>query len=82
MPVYSKKFTHHAFKTISLDSAKANLDYTTIVAPIGGRTGIRAVDVGNLVTPNSGGITVITQLKPISVLFTLPETVIGELMAA
>lgn len=66
----------------AIDSAKANLDYTTIVAPVGGRTGIREVDVGNLVTPTSGGITVITQLKPISVLFTLPETVLGELMAA
>jgi multidrug efflux system membrane fusion protein len=67
----------------AIDSAKANLDYTTIVAPIGGRTGIRQVDVGNLVTPNdAGGIAVIAQLKPISVLFTLPDTLLGELIAA
>jgi multidrug efflux system membrane fusion protein len=67
----------------AIDSAKANLDYTTIVAPIGGRTGIREVDAGNLVTPNdASGIAVITQLKPVSVLFTLPETTLGELIAA
>ncbi len=67
----------------AVDSAKANLDYATIVAPIDGRTGIREVDAGNLVTPNdSGGIAVIAQLKPITVLFTLPETVLGELIAA
>lgn len=67
----------------TVDSAKANLDYTTIVAPIDGRTGIRAVDTGNLVTPNdTSGIVVITQVKPISVLFTLPETHVGDLIEA
>lgn len=67
----------------AIDSAKANLDYTTIEAPISGRTGIRNVDVGNLVSANdANGITTITQLKPISVLFTLPETVVGDLIAA
>jgi multidrug efflux system membrane fusion protein len=67
----------------AIDSAKANLDYTTIVAPISGRTGIREVDVGNLVSANdTNGITTITQIKPVSVLFTLPETVVGDLIAA
>jgi multidrug efflux system membrane fusion protein len=66
-----------------IDAAKANLDFTTIRAPIDGRTGIRQVDIGNLVTSgDSGGIVVITQLQPISVLFTLPETVLPELIAA
>ena len=56
----------------AIDSAKANLDYTTIGAPISGRTGIREVDVGNLVTSSdASGITTITQIKPVSVLFTL-----------
>ncbi|MEJ2123628.1 MAG: efflux RND transporter periplasmic adaptor subunit [Alphaproteobacteria bacterium] len=67
----------------AVDSAKANLDYTTIEAPISGRTGIRAVDVGNLVSASdASGITTITQIKPVSVVFTLPETEVGELVAA
>lgn len=67
----------------AIDSAKANLDYTNIVAPIDGRTSIREVDVGNLVTSgDANGIVVITQIKPVSVLFTLPETVVSELIAA
>jgi len=65
------------------DSAKANLDYATVRAPIDGRTGIRQVDLGNLVNAtDSGGIVVITQLQPISVLFTLPENQISELIEA
>jgi multidrug efflux system membrane fusion protein len=67
----------------AIDSAQANLDYSTITAPIDGRTGIRQIDEGNLV--NSGdetGIVVITQLRPISVLFTLPETVVSEVATA
>ncbi len=67
----------------AIDNAKANLDYTTIVAPIDGRTGIRQVDEGNLVTPSdAAGIVVITQVKPISVLFTLPETKVSDVAAA
>lgn len=58
----------------SIDNAKANLNYTTILAPINGRTGLRLIDVGNLVSSSDAtGIVVITQLKPISVVFTLPE---------
>ena len=49
------------------------LDYTTIVAPIDGRTGIRMVDEGNLVRASDVGIVMITEVKPISVLFTLPQ---------
>jgi multidrug efflux system membrane fusion protein len=57
-----------------VDSAKLNLTYCRIVAPISGRVGLRQVDVGNYVqTSDSGGIVVITQLQPISVIFTLPE---------
>jgi multidrug efflux system membrane fusion protein len=67
----------------AIDSAKADLDYTTVMAPISGRTGIREVDEGNLVSANdTNGITTITQIKPVSVLFTLPETMVGDLVAA
>jgi multidrug efflux system membrane fusion protein len=56
------------------DSAQATLGYTNIVAPIDGRTGIRQVDEGNIVhASDSTGIVVLTQLKPISVLFNLPQ---------
>ena len=58
----------------AIDNAQATLAYTTIVAPIDGRTGIRQVDEGNIVHASSSpAIVVITQLKPISVLFNLPQ---------
>jgi multidrug efflux system membrane fusion protein len=57
----------------AIANAKAFLAYTTIVAPIDGRTGIRMVDEGNLVRASDAGIVVITQLRPVSVLFTLPQ---------
>jgi multidrug efflux system membrane fusion protein len=59
----------------AIANAKAVLDYTTIVAPIDGRTGIRLVDEGNLVRGSDAaqGIVVITEIKPISVMFTLPQ---------
>ena len=64
-------------------SAKTQLGYTKITAPITGIAGIRQVDVGNLVAANSGtGIVVLTQVHPINVIFSLPEqdldTVRGE----
>ena len=58
----------------ALDSARVQLDYTTIRAPIDGVAGLRLVDVGNVVGPGtSGGIVVLTQIHPISVLFNLPQ---------
>jgi multidrug efflux system membrane fusion protein len=58
----------------AIQSAKVQLDYTRIVAPIAGRTGIRLVDQGNVVhAADRTGIVVLTQLQPISLLFTLPE---------
>ncbi|MBX9590787.1 MAG: efflux RND transporter periplasmic adaptor subunit [Hyphomonadaceae bacterium] len=57
----------------AIANAKAFLDYTTIIAPINGRTGIRLVDEGNLVRASDAGIVIITELRPISVLFTLPQ---------
>ena len=58
----------------AIDNARAILSYTDIVAPIAGRTGIRLVDVGNLVRgAEANGIVILTQLRPISVFFSLPQ---------
>jgi multidrug efflux system membrane fusion protein len=66
-----------------IDNAKAILEYTNVVAPIAGRTGIRQVDQGNIVrASDTSGIVVITQLQPISVLFTLPQQLLGEVNRA
>ncbi|MDR3405494.1 MAG: efflux RND transporter periplasmic adaptor subunit [Chthoniobacter sp.] len=60
--------------TAAVESAKVNLNYTTIVSPIDGRTGIRLVDQGNIVhAADQTGLVVLTQLHPISLIFTLPE---------
>jgi len=58
----------------AVDTAKLNLNYCHIVSPVTGRVGLRQVDQGNYVTPgDTNGIVVVTQLQPISALFTLPE---------
>jgi multidrug efflux system membrane fusion protein len=58
----------------AVKSAEVNLQYTRIMSPIDGRVGLRQVDQGNYVTPgDANGLVVITQLQPISVLFTVPE---------
>src|SRR5271168_870963 len=57
-----------------IDNARTQLDYTRITSPINGRTGIRLVDPGNIVhAAATTGIVVVTQVQPISVVFTLPE---------
>ena len=57
-----------------IDTAQVQLDYTTIRAPISGRTGVRLVDPGNIVRASDNtGIVGINQINPIAVLFTLPE---------
>jgi multidrug efflux system membrane fusion protein len=58
----------------AVKAAEVNLQYCHIVSPLDGRVGLRQVDQGNYVTPgDTNGLVVITQLHPISVLFTLPE---------
>lgn len=58
----------------AISSARTELSYTRITAPIDGIAGIRQVDVGNLVTANgSTGIVVLTQVHPLNVVFSLPE---------
>jgi len=67
----------------AIDNARAILAYTTIRAPLDGRTGIRQVDQGNIVhASDSTGIVVITQLKPISVFFNLPQQDISQVNTA
>ena len=57
-----------------VNNAKLQLSYTRILAPINGRLGLRQVDAGNLIHANdTNGIVLITQMRPISVLFTVPE---------
>jgi multidrug efflux system membrane fusion protein len=70
----------------AIDNARTQLDYTRITSPIEGRTGIRLIDPGNIVrAAGTTGIVVVTQVQPISVVFTLPEedlSTVGEALAA
>jgi len=62
-------------------TAKLNLGYTRVVAPISGRVGLRVVDIGNLVgSGDAGGLAVITQLSPIDVEFAVPQDRVPELI--
>jgi multidrug efflux system membrane fusion protein len=66
-----------------IDNARAMLSYTKITAPIDGRTGIRQVDQGNIVhAADATGIVVITQIKPIAILFTLPQQQLSQVNKA
>lgn len=63
--------------------ARAQLDYTRIVAPIAGRVGARLVDPGNIVhATDANGLVVINQIDPITVLFALPEEAVPAINAA
>ena len=62
-------------------TASVNLRYTHVVSPITGRAGLRQVDQGNYVTPgDANGIVVINQLRPITVIFSIPEDNVSSLM--
>ena len=63
----------------ALENTQVQLDYATVTAPIDGITGIRMVDVGNVISPSDPGIVVITQVKPIAVIFTLPADTLAAL---
>jgi multidrug efflux system membrane fusion protein len=63
----------------ALENAQVQLDYATVTAPIDGITGIRLVDVGNVISPSDPGIVVITQVKPIAVIFTLPADALAAI---
>ena len=65
-----------------VDTARVNLLYTRITAPVTGRVGLRLVDPGNYVqTSDAGGVVVITQIDPISVIFSVPEDNEPQIMA-
>lgn len=67
----------------AVKAAQVNLGYTTIKSPIDGVTGIRQIDVGNLASAaSSTGLVIVTQIRPISVLFTLPEQTLASIRAA
>ena len=64
-----------------IESARLQLTYSRITAPISGRLGLRLVDVGNIVhATDANGLVVITQLQPITVVFTIPEDSIRPVM--
>ncbi|QEE41447.1 MdtB/MuxB family multidrug efflux RND transporter permease subunit [Methylobacterium sp. WL1] len=63
-----------------VDQQKLNIAYTHITAPVDGRVGLRQVDQGNYISAASTAIVVVTQLHPISVIFTLPEDDVARVM--
>ncbi len=67
----------------TIDDAQTQLSYTTLTAPFDGVTGVRQLDVGNIIHPtDANGLLTITQVQPISVLFTLPAADIAQVQAA
>jgi membrane fusion protein, multidrug efflux system len=66
-----------------IDNAQVQLGYTTIVAPLSGRTGVRLIDQGNIAhASDSTGLVVITQIKPIAVIFALPQQYLPDITDA
>jgi membrane fusion protein, multidrug efflux system len=77
------KSTEGTIKTdqAQIDTAKLDLTYCHITSPITGRVGLRLIDPGNYVTPTmASGLVVITQIQPITVIFTLPEDQLPAVM--
>jgi membrane fusion protein, multidrug efflux system len=63
-----------------IEAANVQLSYTRLTAPIDGVVGIRQIDVGNIISPSTtSGVVVVTQLDPISLIFTLPETALPRI---
>jgi multidrug efflux system membrane fusion protein len=66
-----------------IENARVQLGYTNITSPLDGITGIRLVDQGNIVhASEAAGLVVITQMQPISAIFTLPQDVLPQVLAA
>jgi multidrug efflux system membrane fusion protein len=67
----------------TIENARVQLGYTTITSPLDGVTGIRLIDQGNIIhAADTTGLVVVTQLQPISVIFTLPQTELPQITAA
>jgi multidrug efflux system membrane fusion protein len=63
-----------------MEQAQVQLEYTQLTSPISGITGVRQVDVGNVIHPTDpNGLVVVTQIEPISLIFTLPETYLPQI---
>jgi multidrug efflux system membrane fusion protein len=63
-----------------IEASKVQLSYTRLTAPIDGVVGIRQIDIGNIISPSTAsGLCVVTQIDPISLIFTLPETVLPQI---
>jgi membrane fusion protein, multidrug efflux system len=66
-----------------IESARVELSYAQLTSPIDGVTGIRGIDMGNIIHPtDANGLVVVTQLQPISTIFTLPETDLPQIQEA
>jgi membrane fusion protein, multidrug efflux system len=64
----------------AIEWAQTQLSYTQLTSPINGVTGIRQIDIGNIIHPTDpNGLVVVTQVEPISVIFTLPETSLPQI---
>jgi multidrug efflux system membrane fusion protein len=67
----------------NVESARIQLGYTTITAPIDGRTGIRQIDAGNIIhAADANGLVVIAQVQPISAIFTLPQSELPQVVGS
>jgi membrane fusion protein, multidrug efflux system len=67
----------------AIEAAQTQLDYATITAPIDGVVGFRQIDIGNIVhTTDTSPLTVLTQIKPTTVIFTLPQSDLGKVREA
>lgn len=67
----------------AIDAAQTQLNFATITAPIGGVVGFRQVDLGNIIhTTDANPLTVLTQIKPCTVIFTLPQSDLGPVREA
>jgi multidrug efflux system membrane fusion protein len=63
-----------------IEQAQVELGYTQLTSPISGITGVRQIDVGNIIHPtDANGLVIVTQIEPISLIFTLPETYLPEI---
>jgi membrane fusion protein, multidrug efflux system len=63
-----------------IDAANVQLSFTHLTSPIDGVVGIRQIDIGNIISPSTtNGLVVATQLHPISLIFTLPETFLPQI---
>jgi membrane fusion protein, multidrug efflux system len=69
-----------AFDQAAVESAQLNLGYCHITSPVAGRVGLRQVDIGNLLQANSSTIVIVTQMQPMSVVFTVPEDSVSTIL--